>query len=179
MVIIVFGLPGTGKTKFAEKLSQYLQFDFLNTAAVRSKWISSPTFSLKEKQAVYLNLLQEMSEHMIESRNIVLEGSFYLRQIRRDFHDVARILQKDLYWVEIVSDHYNSRLSRFRHDAAVADKFTVYRKLFNRFEPMDSDHLVLEYNPDSKLDDLIGITVKEIPALAENMEHNAKWKIKR
>jgi predicted kinase len=179
MVIIVFGLPGTGKTKFAEKLSQYLQFDFLNTAAVRSKWISSPTFSLKEKQAVYLNLLQEMSEHMIEDRHIVLEGSFYLRQIRRDFHDVARILHKDLHWVEIVSDHYNSRLSHFRHDPAIADKFSVYRKLFNLFEPMDSDHLVLEYNPDSKLNELIAITLKKIPGLAENIKYNAKWTIKK
>ncbi|MEJ2006350.1 MAG: hypothetical protein P8X57_15615, partial [Cyclobacteriaceae bacterium] len=159
MIIIVFGLPGTGKAKFAEKLADYLQFDFLNTASVRSKWISSPTFSLKEKQAVYLNMLQEMSEHMIDNRPLVLEGSFFLRQIRKDFHDVARILEKELFWVEIVSDYYNSGLRLFRNDAAIADKLSIYRKLYNSFEPMDSNHLVLEYNRESKLNELIAITI--------------------
>jgi len=177
MVIIVFGLPGTGKTKFAEKLAEYLHFDFLNTSAVRSKWISSPTFSKKEKEAVYLNMLQEMSEHMIDNRPLVLEGSFYLNQIRSDFHDVARILGKELHWVEIVSDHYGSGLSLFHRDAAISDKLSVYRKLFNSFEPMDSDHLVLEFNRDDKLNELIGITLNRIPSLRKNFNYVAKWAI--
>jgi predicted kinase len=177
MVIIVFGLPGTGKTKFAEKLAEYLHFDFLNTAAIRRKWISTPSFSIKEKEAVYLNLLQDMAEHLIEDRSLVLEGSFYLRKIRRDFHDVARILQKDIHWIEIVSENFGSGLRLLRHDAANADKFTVYRRLANTFEPMNSDHLVLEYNKDSKLNDLLRITMDKIPELGQSNQYNTKWAI--
>ena len=177
MVIIVFGLPGTGKAKFAEKLAEYLQFDFLNTTTIRRKWISSATFSEKEKEAVYLNLLQEMSEHLLDDRHLVLEGTFYKRDIRRDFHDVARILQKEIYWIEIVADNYPSGLRLFRHDAAIADKFSVYRKLYNAFEPMDSKHLVLEYNGSDKIRDLIALTLRSIPALGKNAGHPARWAI--
>ncbi|MCA6074794.1 AAA family ATPase [Fulvivirga sedimenti] len=168
MVIIVFGLPGTGKVKFAQRLAQYLQFDFLNTAAIRRKWIASPSFSKKEKEAVYLNLLQEMSEHTLDKKNLVLEGTFYLKSIRRDFHDVADILNTEVYWIEIVSDTYNSGWNLFRHDPAISDKFSIYRTLLSSFEPMDSKHLVLEYTRDSRLNDLIRLTLKSIPGLMQN-----------
>ncbi len=165
MVIIVFGLPGTGKTRFAERLAQFLKFDFLNTTAIRRKWIASPTFSKQEKEAIYLNLLQEMSEHTLDKKNLVLEGTFFLKSIRRDFHDVADILNTEIYWIEIVSDTFSSGWNLFRHDPAISDKFSVYRKLLNSFEPMDSKHLVLEYTRDGRVNDLIRLTLKSIPAL--------------
>lgn len=177
MVIIVFGLPGTGKAKFAEKLAEYLQWDFLNTSAVRRKWISSPTFSLKEKEAVYLILLQEMSEHMIDDKPMVLEGTFFLKRMRDDFNDVARILNKEIYWIEIVSDAYSSGLRLFKHDAAIVDKFSVFRNVYNTFEPMDKKHLVLEFNKEDKLNDLIALTMKSIPSIRDKENLVSKWTI--
>ena len=53
MLLLVSGLPGTGKTFFAEHLSRQLNAEHLNTDKIRKQEIENRSYSEEKKQLVY------------------------------------------------------------------------------------------------------------------------------
>lgn len=135
MIVIVFGLPGSGKSYFAERLAENLEADYASSDQIRKKLIAHPDYSDKEKQFIYKKLAGAMYDHINTVKPLVIDGTFYLQKNRNDFNRLARCLNADLYWIEVKADEkvIKERLSEKR-EYSDAD-FEVYLDIKKDYAP--------------------------------------------
>ncbi|UPK67253.1 AAA family ATPase [Chitinophaga filiformis] len=141
MVIITTGLPGSGKSYFAERLAKAIDAEYVNTDRLRKTMLSTRTYSTQEKQAVYDEMLRKMQRAIQEKRDIVLDGTFYKKDIRRKFIQEAK---DGLIFIEVQAPEalIQERLQQTRADSE-AD-YKVYQIVKAQWEPLEEEHLVLQ-----------------------------------
>ena len=103
MIVIVFGLPGSGKSYFASKLSTLINADYINSDRVRKQMLDKRTYSLNEKLSVYHRMQLQMKEFLKQKRNLVLDATFYKNEIRKKFMGDAE-LKGGITFIEVTAD---------------------------------------------------------------------------
>jgi predicted kinase len=148
MIIIVFGLPGSGKSFFATRLAKKLNAGYLSSDQLRKEMFSVRTYSLKEKMAVYDTMRMAMKEAVKNKIDLVLDGSFYKESIRKQFKDDIREKQA-LWFIEVIADEsvIQDRLSKPR--AFSEADFEVYKKIKAEWEPMKENRLIIPSTNDT------------------------------
>lgn len=149
MVIIFFGLPGSGKSYLAQRVARTLGADYLSSDVLRKRLITKPTYSYEEKLIVYKKMYDTMYEHKKSSNSLVLDGTFFKRSIRDSFKKLAEDLNMEIKWIEVVSDEevLKERLSKKRVDSD-AD-YNVHKKIASEFEPLADNHLTVKSTNDN------------------------------
>jgi predicted kinase len=143
IIVAVFGLPGSGKSFFAEQLALRLGVRQISSARVRLALSKQGRYDMQTKIAVYYEMLTRTEAALKEPATVVLDATFYKENIRDLFGDMAKKLDTVLYWIEIKAAEpvIKARLKKQRPDSE-AD-FAVYRKIKQEFEPLAEAHLVL------------------------------------
>lgn len=148
MVIIVMGLPGSGKSYFASRLATAVEADYINSDSVRKMIIPKRTYSPKEKQLVYNKMLALMKLAVKQKKDIVLDGTFYKHSIRKKFIDEARNATCITFMeVRAAESLIRERLKETRADSE-AD-FKVYKVIQAIWEPLQEKHLILQSTNDN------------------------------
>lgn len=145
MLIIVFGLPGSGKSFFAKKLASELKAHYYSSDRFRKKLFKNPTYSEEEKEAVYDQIVRRIMEE--KPNSAIVDGTFYKLKLRNKF----QALDRPLFWIEVHAgeDVIRKRLAEDREDSD-AD-IMVYEKIKEQFEPFKSLYLSLESGDINKM----------------------------
>ncbi len=148
MIVIVFGLPGSGKSYFASGLSTLINAEYINSDQVRKHMPDKRTYSLNEKLSVYHEMLLKMKEFLKQKRNLVLDATFYKNDIRKKFMDEAE-QNGGIKFIEVIADEalIRERLKTPRVDSD-AD-FEVYKLIKEQWEPLYGLHLILRSTNDN------------------------------
>jgi len=143
MVILVMGLPGSGKSFFASRLAQVLHADYFNSDRIRMDRLDKRTYSDEEKQRVYDDLLLGMEQSIQQHKNVVLDATFYKNSIREKFMEKANKTDV-LACIEVIAaeDLIRKRLSHSREFSEA--RFDTYQKILREWEPLTEKHLILE-----------------------------------
>ena len=75
MIVIVFGLPGSGKSYFASRFAKVINAGYVNSDKVRKENFEKRIYSDQEKKAVYDKMLEQMKEYVKQKNNLVLEAT--------------------------------------------------------------------------------------------------------
>ena len=148
MIIAVFGLPGSGKSYFAERLSKEIGAEYVNSDRLRKAMFPKRTYSEAEKEAVYAAMLGKMQIAIKEKRDIVMDATFHKDQRRKAL--LKELSGKEnIYFIEMRADDevIRQRLKKERIDSD-AD-FSVYSLLLTEWEPMKEEHLLLHSTDDN------------------------------
>lgn len=143
MVIIVFGLPGSGKSYFASRLASKIGADYVNSDRIRKEMFKQRTYSDQEKKAVYNEMLAKMKEAVQQNSDIVLDATFHKNETRKIFVDEMK--DKDgIHFIEVQADEniIRERLKKERQYSE-AD-FEVYQLVKQHNEPLKEPHLLLK-----------------------------------
>ena len=148
MIVIVFGLPGSGKSYFAAHLANKINADYINSDKVRRAMFDTRTYSINEKLSVYNEMLTQMKEVVKQNKNLVLDATFYNNDIRKKFLDEA-VGAGSIFFIEVKAEEsvIRKRLQEKRVDSE-AD-FEVYKKVKKQWEPLHEDHLILQSTNDN------------------------------
>jgi predicted kinase len=148
MIILVFGLPGSGKSFFASRLAGMLRAEYVSSDALRKTLFDTRTYSMNEKLAVYKEMLNRVREAALERVTLVLDATFYRNDIRNKFLDAANPADRIIF-IEVWAEEslIKQRLKKPRQDSD-AD-FEVYKKIKKECEPFDQTHLVLQSTDDN------------------------------
>lgn len=143
MVVIVFGLPGSGKSFFASRLAGMINGYYIKSDRVRKEILNKRNYSVEEKLSVYNAMLSQLIKAAKQNKNIVVDATFYKNEIRINF--ISKVPENELIvFIEVIADEslIMERLKKPREDSE-AD-FEVYKKIKEEWEPMDEPHLVLK-----------------------------------
>lgn len=143
LIILVMGLPGSGKTYFARHLSERLGTRYLGSDQTRKEMNVMGKYSLQDRRGVYEEMLARVEEHLASGEPVILDATFYKEDLRLPFEILAKNEGIPLVklWVEAPFDVIKKRVSAKREDSD-AD-FSVYEKLAAGFEPPSTPYLKL------------------------------------
>lgn len=144
VLILVCGLPGSGKSFFAKHLSEKIQAAYFNSDLLRKELFpAGRTYSEQEKQVVYDTMFANASSSIAKGITVVVDATFYKNILRTPFHKLAT--QKNIpfyiFYIEANEELIKARTSVKRPDSE-AD-YTVYLKLKELFEPIDQPYKIL------------------------------------
>ena len=142
MVVIVTGLPGSGKSYFAIRAAQMLNAKYISSDKLRKEMFAKPTYSSAEKLWVYNEMMRRTTEALEQRKDIVLDATFYSNDLRQKFMNETKNIS-EAYVIEVYAqeDLVKERLSLPREESD-AD-FKVYTTVKKEWEPYNEEHLVL------------------------------------
>lgn len=143
MVIIVFGLPGTGKSFFARHMAGETGAVYLGTDVIRKKLHKRGEYDKKAKQEVYEHMLKEMAAQIALGNDVIVDGTFHKKERRDWFGEKIRDAGLDPVFIEMKAGEgtIKDRLQSTREFSEADQK--VYLQIKKSFEPMQEPHLVL------------------------------------
>jgi len=138
-IILVFGLPGSGKSFFASRLAIELKCAYVNSDQVRLRMFSERTYTEVEKEKVYAEMLSTAHKAHQEKNDLVIDATFYKQAFREPYLKIP-----NHFFIEITAADQiiKERLARPRVFSE-AD-YSVYQKIRNEWEPFHEYHLVME-----------------------------------
>jgi predicted kinase len=142
-IIMVMGLPGSGKSFFAKRLSDHLGAAYIGSDGLRRKMGLMGNYRMASKKIVYDAMFENAQEAILDQGNLVLDSTFFLQEIRDKAVQLAKkhgaVLIPIL--VKAEKDIIRERLAKKRVDSE-AD-IQVYQKIKEAFEPIKGPYLTI------------------------------------
>jgi len=156
MIVLVSGLPGSGKSYFAERLSETINAGYVNSDRLRKELFPKRTYSDLEKAEVYKTMLRKMKEAMVEEKNLVMDATFHKNETRALF---KKNTKDKIHFIEVCADEaiIKERLKRSR-PFSEAD-YEVHQLIQHEWEALVEPHLLLE-STNENIDDMLQIATQ-------------------
>lgn len=156
MMILVGGLPGSGKSYFALRLSDRLGATYISSDVTMKQMDAQGQYAFEDKLNVYEEMARRASKELRRARGVVVDATFYCKEMRDIFFTLAKLLHREVAYIEIVADE-QIILDRLSHPRANTEAdLSVYRLVKCQYEKPDIEHLVIE----SKTDNIQGMLMK-------------------
>jgi hypothetical protein len=152
-LILVCGLPGTGKSTVAKHIAKDSRAVFLSTDVTRKRLLKKPAYSQEEKEMVYGLLFEKADNFLKASRKVVLDGTFYKEELRERARKIAEKNRSTFAIVEVVCSEkiVKYRLEERAKTKSISDAdFRVYKKIRQHFEPIRQEHFTIDSGKDVK-----------------------------
>ena len=101
MIIVVFGLPGSGKSYLAQHLSRMLHADYITSDAIRKELFRHPSYSENEKKKVYDEMLKRIAESEYH-KEVVVDATLSDISIRTEFISKIKNIAA-VYFIEVTA----------------------------------------------------------------------------
>jgi predicted kinase len=149
MMIIVAGLPGSGKSYFASRLSEILGAQTISSDQTRKAMNATGRYTFEEKLKVYEEMAKVAADAIRQGKTVVVDATFYRHEMRDLFMTLAKLLHKPICYFEVEADEkiVQDRLSKPRMDSE-AD-YQVYKQLKPQYEKPEDGRLVLQSTNDN------------------------------
>lgn len=154
MLILVAGLPGSGKSSFAERLARQIGAVHLNSDRVRAQMNARGKYSYENWLAMYKEMAKEASALVGKGKDVVVDGTFFHHTLRELFVALAGTHHVPIHVIEVVADEavIKDRLHNAREFSE--PDFGVYEKIRDEYEEITMPHLILSstnYNTEEML----------------------------
>lgn len=142
-LIVVFGLPFSGKSTFARELADAIDGRVINSDIIRDDFLLRGNYGDKAKEKVYAEMLKIAVGLIENGDSVVLDGTYYKESLRRKVVNKARELHLIAHFIEVKADEevIRDRIGAKRKEPE-AD-YDVYLNIRAQFEPLCSCHLIV------------------------------------
>jgi len=145
MLILIAGLPGTGKTTIAKDVAKKTKAALLRTDVIRKELIKKPTYSKEEAEIIFGEMFARAKSLLSKKRNVVLDAVFGRETERKKAKILAKQLNTDFKIIEIICKEkiIKRRIGKRVGDESDAD-FSIYLKLKDLLEPITEKHIIID-----------------------------------
>lgn len=136
LLIMVLGLPGSGKSYFASKLSERLKAVHLENDVIRKELHKMGSYTREDKMEVYRELCQRTELLVKDEKSVVMDATFQLEEYRELIYQLSSRYEVPLstILVEASESLVKKRLEKPRKNSEA--NYEVYLKLKENFDPV-------------------------------------------
>jgi hypothetical protein len=152
VLVVVSGLPGTGKTYCCRKLAERLPSVTLESDALRRVLFQAPDYGFAESARLF-KAIRELSERLLKRGiSIIMDATNLQERYREYFYSIADRLEARLVLVRVkaplslVRERLRTRLNNI-DEKSDAD-WDVYRKMRCTVEKISRKHFVIDTSRD-------------------------------
>ncbi len=144
---MICGLPGTGKTTLAKAVAEKIDAISINSDSIRMSMLEEREYTEEEKKMIYQAMFEEAGKNLKEGKNVVLDATFYKKELRESVEEVAKEAGTGFCIVECVTheDLLKERIFKRKKEETESEAdFEVYKKVKTQFEPIEEEHLAVD-----------------------------------
>ena len=151
-LIVVSGLPGTGKSYFCSRLAERLPVVVLESDALRKTLFSLPDYSFRESYRLFQAIHRLVERLLKKGISLVLDSTNLSERNREYLYNIASRLNAKLVvvWVEAPTEVVRQRLEKRQQDSenkSDAD-WEIYRKMKSAAQKIRRNHYVADTSRD-------------------------------
>jgi len=163
-VIVVSGLPGTGKTYVCGKLAERLPFVILESDALRKTLFRSPSYSAKESSQLFRAIHLLIERLLKKGISVILDATNLSERNREYLYSIADRLDVKLVVVRVEAppEVVRERLATRQLDSggkSDAD-WAVYHKMKSSVQRIRRNHYAVDTSRD--ITPVLGKIVREV-----------------
>ncbi len=148
MLILISGLPATGKSTIAKNLAKKIKASVIRTDVIRKELFKTPKYTREEKELVY-NVTFLIAAYLLEGkRNVIIDGTFYKRHLRKRVYQIAEKTGCRMEIIECICPEYiiQRRMTRrnARKNAKSDADYKVYKKIKKEYQPIKRQHIIID-----------------------------------
>lgn len=157
-MIMVMGLPGSGKSYFATRLAKHISAVHLQSDIVRKSMHLEGNYTLEDKTAVYVEMCKQAEALLEKGESVVVDATFHLDTFRKIFFSMSSNYNTQVVTILVEADEnlVKKRLKRSRQHSE-AD-YTTYIQLKKEFDPVLHPFLHL-ISTDANIDSMIHMVI--------------------
>ena len=161
MMIMIAGLPGSGKSYFAAKLAARFEAVYISSDQIRQAEQALGQYAYQDKLKIYREMVQLAATALKEKKVVIVDATFYQQAVRDLFFNLAKTLVVPAFFIEVFADEalIKERLMKPRQYSE-AD-FKVYEKIKNDFEHITEPHLRLQ-STNENIENMLNIAIQYI-----------------
>lgn len=154
VLIMISGLPGTGKSYLARKLVEQLLFVVIETDFVRKTLFPRPTYTAEESGWVHRTSQALMRKLLSKGVRVIFDATNLVQHQREMIYHIAERAGARLVIVRTVAPEevVRERLERRKEEPAPEDisdaDWRVYKRMSQRQQPINRTHLVIDTSVD-------------------------------
>ena len=145
-LIMVMGLPGSGKTFFADALAKRMGASHFNTDRIRKEQEAEPGYTAQDRSVVYARMFTRVTDTLQQGGTVIVDATFSKAAYRDPYLQWAHAHRVPVHLISLEASEpiIAERVGRKRPDSD-AD-FAVYLKIKAEQEPIIQEHLELNTN---------------------------------
>jgi|TARA_B100000315_G_scaffold62719_1_gene56899 hypothetical protein len=154
LLVAMCGLPGTGKSYFAAKLTEQVPFLILETDRLRKVLVEHPRYSTQEHRRVFRSCYQLIQYYLINGYSVLFDATNLNEEFRTYLYDIAEATHAPLALVHATAPENTVRRrlkqrKADRHANTYSDAgWLIYTRLAPVEEPVQRDHYALDTSKD-------------------------------
>jgi len=143
MLIMITGLPGSGKTTFAKALAESLNAVHLNTDIIRGRMGKRGQYNEMDKSMIYAKMLKQTESYLHRGADVVVDATFYKGALRKPYKRLAKKYKKQLSWIVVqAAESVIKERMQQKKQYSEAD-FEIYLTIKDIYEPLEEGYLIL------------------------------------
>ena len=153
-LIIVSGLPGTGKSYFSRKLAERLPSVIVESDALRKHLFPTPTYSAEESHRLFGACHRLIEEFLCSGISIILDATNLVEHHREPLYRIAQHLQAKLILVqveaprELVRQRLKGRAEGVNHEDKSDAGWSIYQRMRTRVERISRNYFAVDTSRD-------------------------------
>ena len=154
VLIVVSGLPGTGKSYFCSKLAERLPFLILESDTLRKTLFSLPSYSLQESSRLFQAIHLLIKGLLKRGVPVVLDATNLSERHRERLYNIAERLDAKLVLVQVEAPPQvvHERLKARREGVDLGNRsdadWEVYQKMKSTAQKIRRNHYVVDTSRD-------------------------------
>lgn len=166
MITVVFGLPGSGKSFFAERLARRLGAVYINSDQLRNSLGARGRYTVEDKLVIYHEMASRATQYLKEGKTVVIDATFFKEAMINIFLELARTHLVPINFIKVEANEalIQARLSKPRKDSEA--NYDVYLKIREQFDEIKVPCLNLQSESDN-VDQMLTVAIDYIETMHE------------